>query len=139
MDNIRRALIKHFGPNPSCRVTIIAHPGYIVGKPDDTRYRAFSDTNIFTIVREPKPFIARDRDIVDETDELVATPLTREEQVQSGTWTTVRYARKKKKPVTIINPVGSTFDPHALPPQRTNAVSGETPLYGPTHRTRGIR
>jgi hypothetical protein len=137
MEAVRQKLIGHYGPNPPCRIRIICHPGVIANNPTDTRFRAFTDFN--DEVRASKPFIARDHDIVDETDEMVATPLTREEQVQSGTWTTVRYAKKKKKPVNIINPeLRPKFDPHAVP-VKTNAVAGETNLFGPTHRMRGIR
>lgn len=78
---------------------VVAHPGH----PKDvnnTVYRAFTDFN--DEVRPVFPFITRDHDIVDETDLLVATPKTTEEEVRSGTWTTVRYARKQGKPVKII-------------------------------------
>jgi len=121
----------------TCQVTIIAHPGYPVRDPEDTRWRAFT-AEINDEIREAKPFIARDHDIVDETDELLATPLTREEQVSSGTWTTVRYARKKKKKITIINPAERKFDPHSLP-KGTNAIAGQQRYYGPTYMQRGYR
>ncbi len=116
---------------------LVAHPGFPPNHPEVTQYRAFTTLN--DEVREPKPFISRDHDIVDETDEMVAAPVSEKEERASGTWTTVRYARKKEKKVTVINPKKTPkFDPHALP-ARTNAVSGETNLYGPTHRQRGIR
>lgn len=54
-------------------------------------------------VGEPKSPRIRDRDIVDLGDNLlIAAPLTDAEVVRSGTWTTVRYARKKKVPVLIL-------------------------------------
>jgi hypothetical protein len=53
-------------------------------------------------LRPPKPYLERNHDIVDETDELFAAPKEQKEILRSGTWATVRYARDKvKKPVTI--------------------------------------
>jgi hypothetical protein len=119
------------------RVRIVCHPGFPPNHPEETKFRAFTDFN--DEVRDLKPFIARDHDIVDETEEMVATPVTEDEEVRSGTWTTVRYARKQNRKVTVLNPKKTIkFDPHAMP-VKTNAVAGETNLFGPTHRQRGIR
>jgi len=79
---------------------LICHPGHPKDK-DNTMYRAFTKFN--DEVRESKPFIARDHDIVDETERMIATPAG-EEQVRSGTWTTIRYAKKKGREVRIIMP-----------------------------------
>jgi len=57
--------------------------------------------------REFKDYHARDRDIVDETDYLIAAPKSAAEEQRSGTWYTIRYARLKGKPVFIILPDGS--------------------------------
>lgn len=54
-----------------------------------------------------KDYLDRNRDIVDETDILIGTPETFTEQIRSGTWYTIRYARKKNKPIVIIDPSGS--------------------------------
>src|SRR5439155_15204606 len=40
--------------------------------------------------REPKYYIPRNYDIVDEVDILFACPLTNHEVLRSGTWTTIR-------------------------------------------------
>lgn len=56
-------------------------------------------------VRDPKPPLERNRDIVDETACLLAAP-DGPERLRSGTWATVRYALKTGKPVTIIMPDG---------------------------------
>jgi hypothetical protein len=56
-------------------------------------------------------YIERNHDIVDETDILIATPRGYEEETRSGTWATVRYARKSKKPVVIIFPNGTVPTP----------------------------
>lgn len=63
--------------------------------------------NKFTSVWcEPRPFIVRNHDIVDLTDWLLATPKG-DEVVRSGTWATVRYARRIDHPVVIVYPDGS--------------------------------
>lgn len=79
---------------------LICHPGHPKDK-TDTKYRAFTKFN--DEVLEAKPFITRDHDIVDSADKMIATPAG-EEQVRSGTWTTVRYAKKKEKDIRIIMP-----------------------------------
>lgn len=49
----------------------------------------------------------RNRDIVDESDFLIATPKEDKEMLRSGTWATIRYARKNGKPIYIVYPDGS--------------------------------
>ena len=56
-------------------------------------------------VTEAKPYLARNRDIVDVTTALLATPQGPEE-LRSGTWSTVRYARRQTKPLVIVWPNG---------------------------------
>lgn len=59
----------------------------------------------------PKPYLARNKAIVDMTDSLIAAPKGPEE-LRSGTWSTVRYARKLGRPITIVWPDGSTTAEH---------------------------
>jgi predicted kinase len=73
----------------------IQHP------PTNPRARAFTQC---TEVRAEKPYLERNHDIVDETEHLIACPRTQTEILRSGTWATIRYARKLGKPVTIIFP-----------------------------------
>lgn len=49
---------------------------------------------------DAKPYLDRNRDIVDACDVLVACP-GQPETLRSGTWATVRYARKIGKPVRL--------------------------------------
>lgn len=56
-------------------------------------------------VRPPKDFLLRNKDIVNETNVLLAFP-DGPEVVRSGTWSTVRYAKKVKKPWVVIYPDG---------------------------------
>ena len=73
--------------------------------PSDEKQRAFCTGA--DIVREPAPYLARNHSIVDETDILVAAPDS-PEKLRSGTWATIRYARKMGKPLFIVMPDGKT-------------------------------
>lgn len=53
-------------------------------------------------VREPRPYLVRNVDIVDETGFLVAAPKSAEEELRSGTWATVRYARSIRRLTVIL-------------------------------------
>lgn len=58
------------------------------------------------IILDPKPYLERNRDIVDAADILIAAPGSNDEQPRGGTWYTIRYARKMGKPIIIIYPAG---------------------------------
>lgn len=55
----------------------------------------------------PLPYLDRNREIVGLTNVLIATPKGPEE-LRSGTWATIRYARKLGHPVVIVWPDGSS-------------------------------
>jgi hypothetical protein len=83
-------------------------------------------------VREAKPFIKRDHDIVDETEVMLATPVSREEHMRSGTWTTVRYAKKQgRKEGDTLFIIKPPFTPpkwvRDQEPTKTNAIAGDDP------------
>jgi hypothetical protein len=80
--------------------TIVCHPG-----PEGDQYS--EDSGVDDVFRNPLTHFARNRNIVDETDELIACPCDMTEQPRGGTWYTVNYARKNGKKVTIIWPDGS--------------------------------
>lgn len=77
---------------------IVLHP------PSNSSQRAFCSADE---EREPKPYLDRNKDIVNETAVLIATPGEMEEQLRSGTWSTIRYARKKGKRIIVLYPDGS--------------------------------
>lgn len=79
-------------------VAIYIHP------PKDSSKRAFNE---FDYAFEEKEYLERNRDIVDAVNVLIATPKTFTEQQRSGTWATIRYARKIKKSIFIIKPDGA--------------------------------
>lgn len=61
------------------------------------------------VERTPKPYLARNSDIVSDTDALVACPGEMLEQLRSCTWATVRRARKVSPPrIRVFWPDGST-------------------------------
>lgn len=81
-------------------VTIVRHP------PIKTSYQAFGPYNE---TREPKDYLVRDQDNVNESDYLWAAPNGPEVMRGSGTWATVRMARRKGIPITIIMPSGKVI------------------------------
>lgn len=58
-------------------------------------------------------YLLRNNKIAFFTDKLIATPRSREEEMRSGTWATVRYARKYRKHIYLILPDGSVREENA--------------------------
>jgi hypothetical protein len=82
-------------------IRIVIHP------PTDPKKRAFCKGA--AEIREPKPYLDRNHDIVDEgSGLLIAAPFQEEEILRSGTWATVRYAWKigRALDVFVIRPGG---------------------------------
>jgi hypothetical protein len=48
--------------------------------------------------------LVRNRMMVDRCDVLIACPRTMTEELRSGTWATIRYARKLKKRIVFLRP-----------------------------------
>ena len=59
------------------------------------------------MMRRERPYLDRNKDMVRETAWLIAAPAEPEEQLRSGTWSTIRFARKLGKPVFLIFPDGT--------------------------------
>ena len=80
------------------KISVVIHP------PNINTLRAFCKSpNILN----PKPYLERNKDIVDSTDILIAFPSSDKEILRSGTWSTIRYAKKKKnKKIIIVPPNG---------------------------------
>lgn len=81
---------------------IVLHPPEI----DDKRAWKFSEDT-----RRPKPYLDRNHDIVDECWYMVAAPGEDVEQLRSGTWATVRYARKLHRSLWLVLPSGEVVGP----------------------------
>lgn len=58
----------------------------------------------FIKIHTPQDPLERNKLIVEHCDVLIAAPKSRQEERRSGTWATIRYARKLKKPIYIIWP-----------------------------------
>jgi hypothetical protein len=74
---------------------IVCHPP----KSDNLRGFFPSDES-----RRPLGYLARDRNIVDETQCLIVVPLQDKWQPKGGTWYTNDYAEKQLKPRVIVYP-----------------------------------
>lgn len=74
---------------------IVVHP------PLNASKRAFC-TRAYQVLK-PKPYLDRNRDVVDACAVLIAAPWSDEEELRSGTWATVRYARKMDKQRLILS------------------------------------
>ena len=78
----------------------VGHP------PDNPILRAFTKNDD---QRAPEPYQARNRSIVIDSEELVACPRHPTEHKKSGTWATIRFARKRGKRITIIKGSGKVY------------------------------
>jgi hypothetical protein len=85
------------------RPRIVAHP------PTNRAAVSHSALMFADEQRTPADYLTRNRNIVDAADLLTACPKGPEEQ-RSGTWATVRYARKVGKPVVIFWPDGTVTE-----------------------------
>lgn len=63
------------------------------------------------IILPARDYLVRNHDMVnkccDEFDVVVATPSTASERLRSGTWATIRYARKQLRSLLLVLPDGS--------------------------------
>lgn len=82
-------IVREFLP----KVKIIVYP------PLSFRRRAMKQGDV---IMEPEGYIKRDYRIVNSVDFLIGAPKTDTEQIRSGSWTTIRYARKIDKPYVIL-------------------------------------
>lgn len=83
--------------------TIIRHP------PDNDYKLAKCETKFATVItRDSAPYLTRNHDIVDEANIIIAAPAEFEEVLRSGTWSTLRYAKKHFfKPIFHVEPNGA--------------------------------
>lgn len=75
---------------------IVCHP------PVNNSRRSFHESDQ---VRDPMPYFARNRNIVDETDFLMVIPYKNHWQLTGGTWYTHDYARKNDKELQVYWPI----------------------------------
>lgn len=81
--------------------------------PENPRKRSFCEVRPDRdTAYDPAPYLTRNRRIAFISSLLIATPAEPIEQSRSGTWSTLRYARKIGRPVIIILPDGSSPPDH---------------------------
>jgi hypothetical protein len=75
-------------------IPVIIHP------PAHKELRSFCEG--YKKCHEPKSYISRNKDIVNDTDIVIAMPDTLSESFKSDTWSTIRYAKKYLRPLVVI-------------------------------------
>jgi len=80
-------------------LTTVVYPSNIKGKQGKWHYTPF--------VMESNNPITRNHFIVDRADFVIACPAEPKEILRSGTWATIRYAKKQGKHIVIIAPDGT--------------------------------
>lgn len=86
---------------------------HIVGWPQGTLSPSLTSGDALHVcdeVMDAQAPLMRNRCIIACCERLIACPEGWNEQQRSGTWMTVRLARKVGKPITIIYPDGSTHE-----------------------------
>lgn len=87
-------------------VTILADSAVVIGHPpSDGELQSKYATGMSELLENPAEYLSRNQAIVKACDTLLATPKGPEE-LRSGTWSTIRYARRKVKTVVIVWPDG---------------------------------
>lgn len=93
-------IINHNENNPDNTIEIFIHP------PSIKTMRNFNKgENVVNL--SPKPYLDRNKDIVNSSNMLIAFPSSHKEILRSGTWSTIRYANQKNLHLYIIYPNGS--------------------------------
>lgn len=72
--------------------------------PDDVKKRAFCEADK---IYASLPYLTRNRLIIENSDYMIAIPGEAQEKLRSGTWSTIRYAKRLNKSMMIIFPDGS--------------------------------
>jgi hypothetical protein len=78
----------------------------IVGHPPQNQSLMTKKPLTYERLARPRPYLVRNKDIVDASRLLVVVPKENNEIVRSGTWSTYRYAKKKGLEVVLIRPGG---------------------------------
>jgi len=79
------------------------HHGAAAGA--DTEAAVIARSLSYNVIAHPagENPLDRNHDIVAEAEILIAAPKTDQEVLRSGTWATIRYARKKGIPVVMLS------------------------------------
>ncbi len=66
-------------------------------------------------IAEPRPPLVRNREIVADSELLIACPRTREEVLRSGVWATIRAMRRRGGAIYLVAPDGTLVREGARP------------------------
>lgn len=85
---------------------IVGHPGILS---NGARYLRDEKAELeVDELRPERAMLVRNEDIVLSSDVMIAAPHQKQEQFKgSGTWATMRYTKKSKKPLLIVYPDGA--------------------------------
>lgn len=68
--------------------------------PKDPKLRAY---NVGNVIMDEQPYLIRNKDIVDNSDILIACPKNKNKpEKRSGTWSTIRYAQRNKLIIYLL-------------------------------------
>jgi len=79
----------------------------VIHPPSDPNKRAFCNASR---VMKPLPYLTRNRNIVLMSELMLATPAQSHNTLRSGTWSTIRFARFKRREMIVIGPDGEILD-----------------------------
>jgi len=86
--------VKYRKNNPDKKLTIHIFP------PTDNKHRAFKNGDL---IMKQKPYLRRNDDILKNSDILIACPIDKDNEIlRSGTWSTIRKARKQNKIIHLL-------------------------------------
>lgn len=83
-------------------VQLIGGMDIIIHPPTNDKKRAFCEG--YARRANPKPYLERNRRIVDSVDLLLVAPKEQQETLRSGTWSTYRYAKQRNVGRIVILP-----------------------------------
>lgn len=102
-----KLIVRHglcIGADTQFHNIVKSHNGYVIGHPCTIEAKqSLLECDEMMPVKLP---LDRNKDMVSESNWVLAAPATQREMVRSGTWATIREARRLKKPLTIIFPDG---------------------------------
>jgi hypothetical protein len=84
---------------------IVCHP------PTNSMLRAHAPADV---VLTPMPYLLRNRQIVEVADLMIGMPHDDHEVQRSGTWATIRHARKIGRPLLVIGPAGEAIEARGI-------------------------
>lgn len=94
------------GSDAQAHAIVLRHGGRVVKHPSDLEKKRAWCAGAAEVL-PPKPPLERNHDMVAVGHLLVAAPKTAEEELRSGTWATVRYARRRGLTILIVLPNGT--------------------------------